>query len=256
MLGHLAEKGHELVNEYVPADANLLLAVMNTALQTREKINLIVASKHPRPQWFSMDEATKLVNDGLGIIPWASNDEGDPDVIFATAGTEATMESLAAIDMLHEAFPQLKIRFINIIDVLKLRPSNEDQDSRGLTQAEFDKYFTTDTPVIFAFHGFENTFRGLVYNRHNHNISFHGYRENGDITTPFDMRVLNELDRYHLVKDAVSRTKFAASADDFEAKMDKMLQKHHDYIRAYGTDIPEVQNWKWSGNLTNKLTTE
>ncbi len=257
MIGHLAEKGHELVNEYVPADANSLLAVMNSALQTREKINLIVASKHPRPQWFSMDQAEKLVNDGLGIIPWASNDGKDePDVIFATVGTEATMESLAAIDLLHKAFPDLKVRFVNIVDILKLRPKDEDQDGRGLTNDEFDKYFTTTKPVIFAFHGFENTFRGLVYHRHNHNVSFHGYRENGDITTPFDMRVLNELDRYHLAKDAISRTKFADQAGDFTSEMDKLLAKHHDYIRENGTDIPEVRNWKWSGDLTKNLTTE
>lgn len=257
MIGHLAEKGHELVNEYVPADANSLLAVMNSALQTREKINLIVASKHPRPQWFSMDQAEKLVNDGLGIIPWASNDgKDDPDVIFATVGTEATMESLAAIDLLHKSFPDLKVRFVNIVDILKLRPKDEDQDGRGLTNDEFDKYFTTTKPVIFAFHGFENTFRGLVYHRHNHNVSFHGYRENGDITTPFDMRVLNELDRYHLAKDAISRTKFADQAGDFTSEMDKLLAKHHDYIRENGTDIPEVRNWKWSGDLTKNLTTE
>lgn len=256
MLGHLAEKGHELVNEYTPADANSLLAVMNSALQAREKINLIVASKHPRPQWFSMDEATRLVKDGLGIIPWASNDgDGTPDIIFATAGTEATMESLAAIDLLHQAFPKLKVRFINVIDILKLRPANEDQDGRGLTNDEFDRLFTTTKPVIFAFHGFENTFRGLVYHRHNHNLSFHGYRENGDITTPFDMRVLNELDRYHLAKDAISRTKFNQEATDFKAKMDQLLQKHHDYIREYGTDIPEVKNWHWSGTLNRDLTT-
>ncbi|GAF37413.1 phosphoketolase [Lentilactobacillus farraginis] len=255
MLGHLAEKGHELVNEYIPADANSLLAVMNTALQSREKINLIVASKHPRPQWFSIDEATKLVDHGLGIVPWASNDQDDdPDIIFATAGTEATMESLAAIDLLHQAFPKLKVRFINIVDILKLRPANEDQDRRGLTNVEFDKLFTTTKPVILAFHGFENTFRGLVYHRHNHNISFHGYRENGDITTPFDMRVLNELDRYHLAKDAVSRTKFNQEADSFKQQMDHMLQKHHDYIRKYGTDIPEVQNWQWSGALNHRTT--
>ena len=246
MLGHLAEKGHELVNEYIPADANSLLAVMHKALTVREKINLIVASKHPRPQWFSLDEAQTLVHQGLGIIPWASNDEGHPDVVFAAAGTEATMECLAAIDLLHQAFPKLRVRFVNVVDILKLRPAGADQDSRGLTDAEFDRYFTTDAPVIFAFHGFENTFRGLVYARHNHNIDFHGYRENGDITTPFDMRVLNELDRFHLAKSAIHKTAFATQAQDFDHQMNQLLQKHHDYIREYGRDIPEVRAWRWS----------
>lgn len=247
MLGHLAEKGHELVNEYTPADANSLMAVMNTTLKTREKINLVVASKHPRPQWFSMDEALGLVKQGLGIIPWASNDQGHPDVVFAAAGTEATMESLAAIDLLHQEFPKLRVRFINVVDILRLRPAGADQDSRGLTDAEFDQYFTTDTPVIFAFHGFENTFRGLLYARHNHHVEFHGYRENGDITTPFDMRVLNELDRFHLAKSAIQKTAFASQANDFVARMDQELKRHHDYIRQYGRDLPEVENWHWSG---------
>ncbi|HAT55851.1 MAG TPA: phosphoketolase [Lactobacillus sp.] len=246
MIGHMAEKGHELVNEYLPADANSLLAVMNKALQSREVINLIVASKHPRTQWFSIDEATELVNNGLGIIPWASNDDGaEPDVVFAAAGTEPTMESLAAITLLHDSFPDLKIRFINVVDLLKLRKKGDDQDDRGLTDEEFDSYFTTDKPVIFAFHGFENTLRGLVYDRHNHNIHFHGYRENGDITTPFDMRVLNELDRFHLAKDAINATSFAEKAGEFSQHMDDMVAKHNQFIRDEGTDLPEVNAWQW-----------
>ncbi|GAB6092860.1 phosphoketolase family protein [Furfurilactobacillus curtus] len=246
MIGHLAEKGHELVNEYLPADANSLLAVMNKALQGREEINLIVASKHPRTQWFSIDEATELVNNGLGIIPWASNDDGaEPDVVIASAGTEPTMEALASITLLHDSFPDLKIRYINVVDLLKLRKKGDDQDDRGLTDEEFDRYFTTDKPVIFAFHGFENTLRGLVYDRHNKNIHFHGYRENGDITTPFDMRVLNELDRFHLAKDAINATQYAESAGEFTQHMDDMVAKHNQYIRDEGTDLPEVNAWQW-----------
>lgn len=247
MIGHLAEKGHELVNEYTPADANTLMAVMNRTLQSREKINLVVASKHPRPQWFTMTEATRLVDQGLGIVPWATNDNGQPDIIFAAAGTEPTMESLAAIDLLHQQFPTLKIRFINVVDLLRLRPAGTDQDSRGLTNAEFDRYFTMDTPVIFACHGFENTFRGLLYGRHNHNVEFHGYRENGDITTPFDMRVLNELDRFHLAKAAVEKVGLATEAAAFMTQMDQELARHHDYIREYGRDLPEVEAWRWTG---------
>ncbi|MGV0168273.1 phosphoketolase family protein [Furfurilactobacillus sp. WILCCON 0119] len=246
MLGHMAEKGHELVNEYLPADANSLLAVMNKSLQSREVINLIVASKHPRTQWFSIDEATELVNNGLGIIPWASNDDNvEPDVVFAAAGTEPMMESLAAVSLLHEIFPELKFRFINVVDLLKLRKKGDDQDDRGMTDEEFDRYFTTDKPVIFAFHGFENTLRGLIYDRHNHNVHFHGYRENGDITTPFDMRVLNEMDRYHLAKDAINASKFAEQAGEFTQHMDDMVAKHNQFIRDEGTDMPEVNAWQW-----------
>lgn len=134
-----------------------------------------------------------------------------------------------------------------MVDILRLRPAGMDQDSRGLTDAEFDQYFTADVPVIFAFHGFENTFRGLLYTRHNHQIEFHGYRENGDITTPFDMRVLNQLDRFHLAKSAIQKTRLADQAGDFVAQMDHELARHHDYIREYGRDLPEVDNWRWSG---------
>lgn len=246
MIGHLLEKGHEFVNAYLPADANSLLAVMEKAFKSREKINLIVASKHPRTQWFSIEEATNLVRNGLGIIPWASNDNGvEPDVVFAAGGSEATNECLAAISLLHDAFPDMKFRFINITNLVKLRHKGDDQDNRGLTDNEFDRYFTKDKPVILAAHSFENTLRGLVYTRHNHNIHFHGYRENGDITTPFDMRVLNHLDRFHLAKDAVNSTKYAKDAGEFNQRMDDMLDKHYQYIRDYGTDLPEVMNWQW-----------
>lgn len=248
MLGHLAEKGHELVNEYLPTDANSLLAVMKKSLSDRGVINVITASKHPRTQWFTIQEATELVDNGLGIIPWASTDDGtEPDIIFATAGTEGTLESLAAVSLLHESFPELKVRFINVVDILKLRKKGDDQDSRGLSNAEFDTYFTKDKPVVFAFHGFENTFRGLVYARHNHNFRFHGYRENGDITTPFDMRVLNEIDRFHLAKDAINATKYAEMAAQFNQRMDDKLAKHRQFIQDNGVDLPEVENWQWQG---------
>ncbi|RXI76442.1 phosphoketolase family protein [Levilactobacillus suantsaii] len=245
MLTHLAEKKPELIREYLPADANTLLAVGNVAFQSRSKINLIVTSKHPRPQWFSIDEATNLVNNGLGYIDWASTDQGqEPDVVFAAAGTEPTWESLAAISLLHDEFPEMKIRFINVVDILKLRSPK--LDSRAISDEEFDRLFTTDKPVIFAWHGFEDMIKGLFFDRHNHNLHVHGYRENGDITTPFDMRVLNHLDRFHLAKEAVNDIpEYAVKGAYFAQRMDDMVAKHTAYIREVGTDLPEVNDWQW-----------
>ncbi|MGP4116074.1 phosphoketolase family protein [Levilactobacillus zymae] len=245
MLTHLAEKKPELIREYLPADANTLLAVGNVAFQSRSKINLIVTSKHPRPQWFTIDEATNLVNNGLGYIDWASTDQGqEPDIVFAAAGTEPTWESLAAISLLHDEFPEMKIRFINVVDILKLRSPK--LDPRAISDEEFDRLFTTDEPIIFAWHGFEDMIKGLFFDRHNHNLHVHGYRENGDITTPFDMRVLNQLDRFDLAKEAVNDIpEYAVKGAYFVQRMDDMVAKHTAYIREVGTDLPEVNNWEW-----------
>ncbi|PWF99848.1 phosphoketolase family protein [Levilactobacillus bambusae] len=245
MLTHLSEKKPEFIREYLPADANTLLAVGDVVFRSREKINLIVTSKHPRPQWFSIEEATNLVHNGLGYIDWASTDQGEePDIVFAAAGTEPTWESLAAISILHDNFPEMKIRFINVVDILKLRSPK--LDPRGLSDEEFDRYFTTDKPVIFAWHGFEGMIKDLFFDRHNHNLHVHGYRENGDITTPFDMRVLNQLDRFDLAKEAVlDQPKYAVKGASFVQKMDDMVAKHTAYIDEVGTDLPEVENWEW-----------
>ncbi|WP_342479592.1 phosphoketolase family protein [Paenibacillus sp. FSL F4-0097] len=244
LLGHLADKKPEFIREYLPADANSLLAVFDTVLNDRQKINLIVSSKHPRPQWFSADEAQELVDKGLKIIDWASTDQGgEPDVVFASAGTEPTIESLAAISILHEKLPNLKIRYINVVDLLKLR--SQKLDTRGLSDEEFDQFFTKDKPVIFAFHGYEGLIKDLFFDRHNHNLHVHGYRENGDITTPFDMRVLNQMDRFDLAKEAVLSL---PNANDYKAiadEMDAIVKKHHQFIREEGIDLPEVENWVW-----------
>ncbi|WP_179089141.1 phosphoketolase family protein [Paenibacillus odorifer] len=244
LLGHLADKKPEFIREYLPADANSLLAVFDTVLNDRQKINLIVSSKHPRPQWFSADEAQELVDKGLKIIDWASTDQGgEPDVVFASAGTEPTIESLAAISILHEKLPNLKIRYINVVDLLRLR--SQKLDPRGLSDEEFDQFFTKDKPVIFAFHGYEGLIKDLFFDRHNHNLHVHGYRENGDITTPFDMRVLNQMDRFDLAKEAVLRL---PNANDYKAiadEMDAIVKKHHQFIREEGIDLPEVENWVW-----------
>ncbi|AFS01210.1 phosphoketolase family protein [Lentilactobacillus buchneri] len=247
MLTHLAEKKPEFIREYLPADANELLAVGDVAFRTYEKINLIVTSKHPRRQWYTMDEAQNLVKNGLGYIDWASTDQGqEPDVVFAAAGSEPNLEALAAISILNKEFPEMKIRFINVVDLLKLRSPKV--DPRGLSDEEFDNLFTTDKPVIFAFHGFEDLIKDIFFDRHNHNLHVHGYRENGDITTPFDMRVLNQLDRFDLAKEAVQDIPaYTVKGGYFIQRMNDMVDKHNAYIRQEGTDLPEVVDWKWEG---------
>ncbi|EMG1502849.1 phosphoketolase family protein [Enterococcus faecium] len=243
ILTHLAEKKAEFIREYLPADANTLLAVMDKAFRSSEKINLIISSKHPRAQFYSAEEAAVLVNEGLKIIDWASTaKEEEPELVIAAAGTESNLEALAAVTLLLEEFPKLKIRFINVVDLLKLR--HPSQDPRGLSDEEFDQYFTKDKPILFAFHGYETLVRTIFFDRHNHHLMIHGYKENGDITTPFDMRVVNELDRYHLAKDAALKIK-GRQAEDFAKKMDQKLQEHQNYIRENGIDLPEVLDWKW-----------
>ena len=243
ILTHLAEKKAEFIREYLPADANTLLAVMDKAFRSSEKINLIISSKHPRAQFYSAEEAAVLVNEGLKIIDWASTaKEEEPELVIAAAGTGSNLEALAAVTLLLEEFPKLKIRFINVVDLLKLR--HPSQDPRGLSDEEFDQYFTKDKPILFAFHGYETLVRTIFFDRHNHHLMIHGYKENGDITTPFDMRVVNELDRYHLAKDAALKIK-GSQAEDFAEEMDQKLQEHQNYIRENGIDLPEVLDWKW-----------
>ncbi|MET1248451.1 phosphoketolase family protein [Sporolactobacillus sp. STCC-11] len=246
MLTHLAEKKHDFIREYLPADANTLLAVANKIFRSRDKINLVVTSKHPRAQWFSIEEASELVDNGLGIIDWASTDQGsEPDLVLASAGTEPTLESLAAVHLLHQAFPEMKIRFINVVDLLKLKSPKK--SPRGLSDESFDHYFTKNKPVLFVFHGYEDLIEDLFFGRHNTNLTVHGYRENGDITTPFDMRVLNHLDRFHLAKTAITlQSRFSEKGDAFIAQMDRMIAKHNRYIRDEGADLPEVADWKWT----------
>lgn len=244
ILGHLADKKPEFIREYLPADANTLLAVFDKVLNDREKINLIVSSKHPRPQFYTAAEAKELVDKGLKIIDWASTDHNaEPDVVIAACGTEPNLESLAAVSILHEKLPDLKIRFINVVDLLKLRSPKH--DSRGLSDEEFDAFFTKDKPILFAFHGYEGLVRDLFFDRHNHNVMIHGYRENGDITTPFDMRVLNQMDRFDLVKDVVLNLPDADKYGQIAAEMDSIIAKHNQYIRDEGADLPEVENWTW-----------
>lgn len=240
---HLADKKLDYIREYFPADANTLMAVMNKVLKSKQKINLIVSSKHPRPQFYTALEAETLVEEGLMVIDWSSTDQNlDPDIVIAAAGTEPNLESLAAISILNQEYPDLKIRFINVVDLLKL--NSPENDKRGLSDEAFNELFTTDKPVLFAFHGYEGLLKNLFFDRENRNLIPHGYKENGTVTTPFDMRVVNEIDRFHLVKEAAGAV-YGDEARDVKEKMDRLLEKHRQYIREYGDDIPEVKNWKW-----------
>ncbi|WP_029513169.1 phosphoketolase family protein [Mycoplasmopsis primatum] len=248
LIGHLADKRPELIREYLPADTNTLLATMEKAFSDRNVINLIISSKQPRHQFFTKEEAQELVDKGLKIIDWASNTTAneDPDLVVAASGTESTIEGLATITYLREAFPQLKIRFVNVLDLLKLR--HPSVDPRGLSDDEFDAIFTKDKPILFAFHGYEGILRDIFFTRHNHNLIAHGYRENGDITTSFDIRLLSEMDRFHMTIDAANALRDVVNNNEIDALVAKMNEKityHKNYIKEYGTDILEVKEWKW-----------
>ena len=246
-MDHIANKKADVVRIYLPADTNCLLSTMDHCLRSRNYVNVVIASKHPRPQWFSMDEAVNLCTQGLGIIDWASNDKGcEPDVVMACAGDTPTLETLAAVSILRKELPDLRIRVINVVDLFKLQPSQE--HPHGLSDAQYDMLFTTDKPIIFAFHGYPTLIHELTYRRHNRNLHVRGYKEEGTITTPFDMRVQNDIDRFHLVEDVLLRLpqdKFHDQTAHLFQQMENKLVEHRQYIREYGQDLPEVANWKW-----------
>ena len=246
-MDHIANKKADVVRIYLPADTNCLLSTMDHCLRSRNYVNVVIASKHPRPQWFSMEEAVNLCIQGLGIIDWASNDKGcEPDVVMACAGDTPTLETLAAVSILRKELPDLKIRVINVVDLFKLQPSQE--HPHGLSDAQYDMLFTTDKPIIFAFHGYPTLIHELTYRRHNRNLHVRGYKEEGTITTPFDMRVQNDIDRFHLVEDVLLRLpqdKFHDQTAHLFQQMENKLVEHRQYIREYGQDLPEVANWKW-----------
>lgn len=244
-LNHLATKKQDIVRMYLPADTNCLLYVFDQCIRSKNNINAIVASKHPRPQWLNMDEAIKHCKQGIGVWNWASSDKNsEPDLVMACAGDTPTLEALAATSILRENFPELKIRFINVVDLLKIE-SNE-KCPHGLTQDEYNRLFTKDKPIIFAFHGYPSLIYQLVYDRDNKNISVHGYEEEGSITTPFDMRVQNKLDRYNLVIDALMHLpQLGDKGIELIRQCQQKLIEHKNYIVEYGEDIEEVRNWKW-----------
>ena len=244
-LNHLVTKKADIVRIYLPADANMLISCFDHAIKSKNYINVSVASKHERPQWLNMDEAIKHCTNGIGIWKWASNDEGyEPDIVMACAGDTPTLETLAATKILNEFFPEVKVRVINVVDLMKLESNTN--HPHGLTEDEFDMLFTKDKPVIFAFHGYPSLVHQLTYKRTNNNIHVHGYKEEGTITTPFDMRVQNHLDRFHLVMNALNYLDILGErrASLNEWCKEKLLE-HNAYIREYGEDMPYVKDWKW-----------
>ncbi len=246
-IGYVVNKKASVVRVYLPADANCLLSVMDHCLRTRHYVNVVVAGKHPSPQWLSMNEAIVHCTKGIGIWEWASNDEDEePDVVMACAGDVPTLETLAAVSILRKELPDLKIRVVNVVDLMKLQPESE--HPHGLNDKDFDALFTKNKPVIFAFHAYPWLIHRLTYRRTNHNnIHVRGYKEEGTITTPFDMTVMNQLDRFDLVQDVIDRLPQLEDKAAYlkQAMKDKLIE-HANYIRKNGIDMPEVRNWKWS----------
>ena len=244
-LNHLVTKKADTVRIYLPPDTNTLISCFDHCIRTKNYINVIVASKHPRPQWLTMDEAIKHCTKGLGIWKFASNDDGNtPDLVMACAGETPTIETLAAVKILRENFPELKIRVVNVVDLMKLESS--ENHPHGLEEDEYDSIFTKDKPIIFAFHGYPHLIHQLAYKRTNKNLHVHGYLEEGTITTTFDMKVQNKLDRFNLVMDAL---KYLPELGDKRTSLNEWcknkLIEHKEYISEYGEDLPEIKNWKW-----------
>ena len=246
-IDHVVNKKAQIIRIYFPPDANTLLSVTDHCLRSRDYVNVIVAGKHPQPQWLSMQEAVKHCTSGIGIWEWASNDKGgEPDVVMACCGDVPTIETLAAVDILRQHVPDLKVRVINVVNLMTLQPREE--HPHGLSDYEFDTLFTTDKPIIFAYHGYPWLIHRLTYRRTNHkNLHVRGYKEEGTTTTPFDMLVLNDMDRYHLVADVIHRVpKLGYIAAYTRQYIRDKLIEHKGYIRSYGQDMPEIREWKWT----------
>jgi xylulose-5-phosphate/fructose-6-phosphate phosphoketolase len=244
----VVNKKADIIRVYLPPDANTLLYVTDECLKSRNLVNVIVAGKQPDWQWLDMEAAINHASAGIGLWQWACNDQpGEPDIVLASAGDVPTLEMLAAIDILHQLVPDLKIRYINVVDLMTLQPQEE--HPHGLSSDEFDSLFTTDKPIIFAYHGYPWLIHRLTYRRTNTGLHVRGYKEEGTTTTPFDMVVLNTLDRFHLVMDVASRVpKLHAQAAHIKQAMREKLNQHTRYILKHGEDMPEIQNWQWPGH--------
>jgi xylulose-5-phosphate/fructose-6-phosphate phosphoketolase len=249
---HVLTKKPDVVRVYFPPDANTLLFVTDRCLRSRDLVNVIVSGKQPEPQWLDMPSAIRHCTAGLGIWQWASNDAGtSPDVVMACAGDVPTMETLAAVDFLHAHLPDLKIRVVNVVDLMTLQPKEE--HPHGLSDQEFDSLFTTDRPIIFAYHGYPWLIHRLSYRRTNHkNLHVRGYKEEGSTTTPFDMTVRNEIDRFSLARDVIDRVPRLAETADYARQLVRDIHVDHEqYIREHGDDLPLVKDWTW-GSYSRK----
>ncbi len=251
-LNHIMTKKASIVRAYLPPDANTLISCFDHVMKTKNYVNVIIASKHPTPQWLTMDEAEMHCTKGIGIWGFASNDRGvEPDIIIATCGNMPTLEGLAAVSILREYIPEIKVRFVNVVDLMKLQ--SDSIHPHGLTDNDYDMIFTKDKPIVFAFHGYPNLIHELTYRRTNKNLHVRGYNEEGSITTPFDMRVLNKVDRFNLVLLALKYLPQFESKSIYCAEYCKnMLVKHKEYIKEYGKDIEEVENWTWQESMKKK----
>jgi xylulose-5-phosphate/fructose-6-phosphate phosphoketolase len=253
-IGHLATKRPEIVRIYLPPDANCLLSVMHHCLKSRHYINVITAGKHASPQWLTVEESRQHCTQGISIWEWASNDKGcEPDIIMASAGDVPTLEALAAVSILRKNMPALKIRFVNVVDLMRM--NRPDEHPHGMPDDEFDSIFTKNKPVVFAFHAYVHFMEKLICNRTNRNFLVKGYKEEGTISTAFDMTVMNEVDRYHLVIDACDFIENKCDSVDPTAKwtapylrqeMKRLLVQHKTYIHEFGVDMDEITGWKWN----------
>jgi xylulose-5-phosphate/fructose-6-phosphate phosphoketolase len=247
-IDHVINKKAEIVRVYLPPDANCLLSVFDHCLRSRHYVNVVIAGKHALPQWLTIDEAVVHCTEGIGIWQWASNDQGgEPDVVMACCGDTPTLETLAAVSILNEHLPELKIRVVNVVDLMKLEPHSE--HPHGLTDEDYDSIFTKDKEIIFNFHGYPWLIHILTYRRTNQNLHVRGYKEEGTITTPFDLRVQNDIDRFHLVIDVIDRLPNLGKKGDYlKQQLKDKLVEHKNYVAECGKDLPEILNWKWKAH--------
>jgi xylulose-5-phosphate/fructose-6-phosphate phosphoketolase len=246
-IDHVANKKAEIVRVYLPPDANTLLSVADHCLRSRHYVNVVIAGKQPAPNYLTMDEAVAHATRGIGEWEWASNDAGaEPDVVMACAGDVPTLETLAAVSLIREHLPELRVRVVNVVDLMRLQTPGE--HPHGMPDAEYDALFTTDRPVIFAYHGYPWLIHRLTYRRAGHgHLHVRGYKEEGTTTTPFDMVMLNDMDRFHLVMDVIDRVPgLAATAAGVRQRMVDERMRHRDYTREHGIDMPDVEGWRWS----------